>query len=529
MNNIIQTIQHTARAAAVLLLALCAAQTAWAWSGQGTEAAPYQITNASDLQQLADNVNSGTTYDGMYFKQTAAIDMAGETMSPIGDGSANHRFGGHYDGDNKAISHLAITGTTEYTALFGYVSGTNNDHGSKQPTSLKNIVLTDCNIDGSSASGGYAAGICANATLYTTVENCRVSGTIKGDYGAGGIVGYENQGNVKNCFADVTVTASVRSDYSSQAGKYVSYCIVGKIIGYVVSLGSSTVTGNYYRNDGATDATGAAITAIGQTLSTTSPDAGRATPVYPDSGTSGLTVSGGTPVVSHGGTNYYTQGTTYTIYDAAGWNIFCDCLNDNETHNRFSGKTVRLGADITVSRMAGASQHDFCGTFDGQEHTLTFNYGTSGSYASDEYAAPFHYVSNVGSTVAAFRNLHVAGDIYTSAKYAAGLIAQHWGTVNVENCRVSTVIHSSVSGDGTHGGIEAVNIGVLNITGTVFDGKLLTTTTNGTDNCGGFVGWHNGGTTNISNSLYAPAAIATGETEVGPEIEIGRASCRERV
>ena len=32
MNNIIQTIRHTARAAAVLLLALCAAQTAWAES-----------------------------------------------------------------------------------------------------------------------------------------------------------------------------------------------------------------------------------------------------------------------------------------------------------------------------------------------------------------------------------------------------------------------------------------------------------------------------------------------------------------
>ena len=516
MNNIIQTIRHTARAAAVLLIALCAAQTAWAWRGQGTEANPYQIASAAELQQLATDVNSGTTYDGMYFKQTAAIDMNGKAMSPIGDASATHRFGGHYDGDNKSISHLAITGTTEYTALFGYVSGTYNDHGSKQPTSLKNIVLTDCNINGSSVSGGYAAGICANATLYTTVENCRVSGTIKGNYGAGGIVGLEEHGNVKNCFADVTVTASVRSGYSHQAGTNVSYCIVGKIIGYVVTFGSSTVTGNYYRNDGATDATGAAITAIGQTPSSTYADADRATPVYPDSGTSGLTISDGKPIVSLNGTNYSTQGDTYTIYDAAGWNIFCDFLNDNETHDRFSGKTVRLGADITVSRMAGSSGHDFCGTFDGKQHTLTFNYGTAGSYASDDYAAPFHYVSNVGSTAAAFRDLHVAGDIYTSAKYAAGLIAQHWGTVNVENCRVSTVIHSSVSGDGTHGGIEAVNIGVLNITGCVFDGKLLTTTTNGTFNCGGFVGWHNGGTTNISNSLYAPAAIAASETEVGP-------------
>ena len=218
--------------------------------------------------------------------------------------------------------------------------------------------------------------------------------------------------------------------------------------------------------------------------------------------------------------HFSQSGDTYTIHTATGWGVFCDALQDNTTYNRFSGKTVKLGANIEVSRMAGSQGHDFCGTFDGDGKTLTFNYGTSGSYASDEYAAPFHYVSTITTNSveapADFRNLHVAGDIYTSAKYAAGLIAQHWGTVNVENCVVSTDIHSSVSGDGTHGGFEAMNLGVLNITGCVFDGKLLTT--NGTTNCGGFVGWHYGGTTNITNSLYAPAALEEGETEVGPGV-----------
>jgi hypothetical protein len=52
---------------------------------------------------------------------------------------------------------------------------------------------------------------------------------------------------------------------------------------------------------------------------------------------------------------------------------------------------------------------------------------------------------------------------------------------------------------------------VLNITGCVFDGKLLTTGTNATTNCGGFVGYGNG---TITNSLYAPADLVTGETEV---------------
>jgi hypothetical protein len=219
-------------------------------------------------------------------------------------------------------------------------------------------------------------------------------------------------------------------------------------------------------------------------------------------------------------------GTEYTIHTAKGWNVFCDCLQDNDSWNRFSGKTVRLGADITVTRMAGSSKHDFCGTFDGGGHTLTFNYGTSDSYASDEYTAPFCYVStdtpSGGSEVPTnFRNLHVSGDIYTTAKYAAGLIARQWGTVNVENCRSSIVVHSNVTNDqnggndGTHGGFVSVQQnGTLSFTGCTFDGKLLTNANNVTTRCGGFVGYRSGGTSNVTNCLYAPAALANGETEV---------------
>ena len=221
-----------------------------------------------------------------------------------------------------------------------------------------------------------------------------------------------------------------------------------------------------------------------------------------------------------------TAADTYTISDATGWNVFCDALQDNDTYNRFSGKTVQLDADITVSRMAGSSKHDFCGTFDGGGHTLTFNHGTSDSYASDEYTAPFCYVSTVtpsgGSEVPTnFRNLHVSGDIYTTAKFAAGLIARQWGTVYVENCRSSIVVHSNVTNDqnggndGTHGGFVSVQQdGTLSFTGCTFDGKLLTNANNATTRCGGFVGYLSSGTTNITNCLYAPAALADGETEV---------------
>ena len=276
-----------------------------------------------------------------------------------------------------------------------------------------------------------------------------------------------------------------------------------------------------------------------------------------------------TAAVTESGTN------EYTIRYADGWDAFCDALLDNDTYNRFSGKTVKLGDDITVTRMAGSDHHDFCGTFDGGGNTLTFSHT-----ATDNYCAPFRHVQgasaetpavisnlNVVSTVTADDYRHPAGlialqsgyvsvtdcnveahinctkgtvntselypaalvsqsnntgvltvsgctttgQIATDGKYAAGLVGIVQNTATIENCRASVTIQSTTSGDGTHGGIVALNSGTLSINGCVFDGKLLSTGTNATTNCGGFVGYGNG---TITNSLYAPADLGTGETEV---------------
>ena len=202
---------------------------------------------------------------------------------------------------------------------------------------------------------------------------------------------------------------------------------------------------------------------------------------------------------------------SYTIKTTAGWGVFCDALQDNDTYNRFIGKTVKLGADITVTRMAGSSSHDFCGTFDGQEHTLTFNYTTD-----ENDAAPFRYVED-GCVI---KDLRVCGTIETSAKFAAGLIAHQYGNVTIRNCRSSVTIKSSVSssnGDGTHGGFVAENHSTADITfeGCLFDGKLLKTGSTTTTRCGGFVGWRSNNdkaVIKVKNSLYAPASPTGSET-----------------
>lgn len=244
-------------------------------------------------------------------------------------------------------------------------------------------------------------------------------------------------------------------------------------------------------------------------------------------------------------------GDTYTIRSEEGWNTFCDCLQDNDAYNRFSGKTVELEKNISVSRMAGSSNHDFCGTFEGNGKTLTFT-----SSENVNGTAPFSYVSETkptGGTAVSHPvicNLNVVCDITTSATHASGLVGRMWGeltienctvsgtitssnkyacgfigeqngTANITNCRSSVEINSSVTGDGTHGGFigRTMNNTSTCIEGCVFDGKIVSTGTgdDATTSCGGFVGWRDkNGSLTITNSLYTPTAddnaVADGAT-----------------
>ena len=219
-----------------------------------------------------------------------------------------------------------------------------------------------------------------------------------------------------------------------------------------------------------------------------------------------------------------TSAEPYLIPSTEVWNFLADQV---AAGNTYSGKYFRQTADIgtaeePVTQMVGiyssteSENRTFRGTYDGLGHTLTFSYGAAEAYGNKDHVAPFRNVCGENEqTPARIQNLHVTGHIYTLTKYAAGIIAQTGGSVNMENCRSSMVIHSSVGGDGSHGGLVGGITSTLSITGCVFDGKLLYTGTTATNSCGGFVGW-NGGSLSITNSLYAPATIDTqhGENEV---------------
>ena len=246
------------------------------------------------------------------------------------------------------------------------------------------------------------------------------------------------------------------------------------------------------------------------------------------------------PVAAH----LSQSGDEYTIHSAAGWNAFCDMIDGGET---FSGKTVKLGADITVTRMAGSSDKPFSGTFDGQGNTLTLNYGTADNPVDAQFVAPF--VMTYWNTTPIFRNLTIDGHIYEAYKGSeeahnvGGLIGHLYGEVTIEHCTSNVEITSTGGASGfvglcehtvsftdcvssavvhSNGGNNSGFVSwsrasghAISFEGCVFNGKLLQNDGSGSYN-GGFIGWTGSSkTVTFTNCLCAPAALADGETMAG--------------
>ena len=182
--------------------------------------------------------------------------------------------------------------------------------------------------------------------------------------------------------------------------------------------------------------------------------------------------------------NFAQDGNTYTIKNADGWNYFCQRMQYDANLDGFSGKTVELADNISVTTMAGTVR-PFKGTFDGKGNTLNFNHT-----ADAIYTAPFQNTN--GATI---KNLHVAGLILAgNNKYCGGLVGSAEGNLTIRDCRVSTQISTIVSDNAGIGGVVGYvhytnYLENCNIVGTVYDGLIYNPNSAGqTYGCGGFVG-----------------------------------------
>ncbi|UAK29353.1 hypothetical protein [Prevotella nigrescens] len=186
---------------------------------------------------------------------------------------------------------------------------------------------------------------------------------------------------------------------------------------------------------------------------------------------------------------------TILIKDANEWKVFCKLVNEKGRTNL----NARLEADINLGSdiaMVGTTSHLYAGTFDGQNHTLKFNWNGG----SDSDIAPFKKVGN-----ATIKNLRTEGTIKSSSYYLSGLVGDaYYGTVNISNCASNVNITSSHTGGicDAAGMISYIDSRAkVAITDCLVEGNITAMTDEGKKRMGGFVFYQYGSCT-LTNCLY---------------------------
>lgn len=188
-----------------------------------------------------------------------------------------------------------------------------------------------------------------------------------------------------------------------------------------------------------------------------------------------------------------------TLQDENDWVKFCERVdNVSASLNAVMLGDIDLG---NIQKKVGTGTA-FKGTFDGLGHTLIVDYD-----GNEEYMAPFTKVD--GATI---RNLTVAGQTTSSAKFIGGLVGLMSGKCVIERCDVVADITSKVDGDGSNGGLigRLTTNTKLTISNSAFSGAIRG------DKCyanGGFIGWSdNSCEIQLTNCLFNPTHLPSNRT-----------------
>lgn len=174
------------------------------FTGEGTEASPYQIETAEQLSMIGkfsrdyrDPNEDDIPNEGNYQKHFILMNDIDLATYSSEQGWEPTEFYGYLNGNGKTIKNLTINQPNENrVGLFK----------SLWPTAtVKNLAIVDANI-----TGYQNVGILAGAIYESHVEQVYVTGNVKGNMGVGGLTGsYQLAINtIVDCYARANVTAS---------------------------------------------------------------------------------------------------------------------------------------------------------------------------------------------------------------------------------------------------------------------------------------------------------------------------------
>ena len=509
------------------------------------------ISTPAQLALLADEISGAGNghehgYRGWTITLSADLDMSGHwwttSIGHIQGSAVDYHFNATFDGQGHTISGLYYKSDWEggnpqrYGGVFGVIGTAGT---------VKNLRITssDYKID---SHGGVIVG-----WNYGRLENCHVGDDVvmamakKSAYNMGGLAG-QNEGIIVGCSSKAKLSdGGYQSGYNVggivgiNKGGTIQDCIFSGSVsagnttmligGIAGSCSGGTFINNYYTDDtldgyyvdvvAPTDNTGAkvAMTAvIGQQAIVLG---GSATMVYGQGNYTGINVYPNGMTLD--GVFYYldeahvvffaegdgTRNNPYLISSTEEWDKMVVSFREAFCVGCYFEQT----ADITVSTMVGTQDYPFIGHYMGNDHTITLALGTSSSYYADQYCAPFQYTGTCE-----IYDVKLAGDIYTSNKFAGSLIGYAYsGNAYIENVLSTATIHSNVNGDGSHGGLVGIASGNVRLSfrGCMFAGSFIGSNTH---SWGGFVGYRqSAGTVNIHDCVFKPSNISISGSNYG--------------
>ena len=202
-------------------------------SGTGTQADPYTVANAAQLEAFAAAVDGGETYKGKFVALGGDIDLSGiASWNPIGGEGKNSTniFQGTFDGKGHSISGLKISAEITEEGNYGLFSILGNK------AVVKNLNVTGASMTVTNTTDVARVGVIAGDTEKTAgssdtglaahIDNCSTTGTVAvtttGDklaFGGGFVGRLFNGGVVTNCWSDVGITVkALNGSKSAYAG-----------------------------------------------------------------------------------------------------------------------------------------------------------------------------------------------------------------------------------------------------------------------------------------------------------------------